>query len=718
MSLPSPNLDDRKFQDLVDDAKRQIGLRCPDWTDHNVSDPGVTLIELFASMVEQALFRLNQVPEKNFIRFLEMIGINLEMPEPARTDLLFRLTRPVEDRQGEEAYEIVLPARDTVAATVRTETEEAIEFSTDAELRMVRPKLTHVFAIPGTDDGLAQDDRVAGTRDLNREKGRLPDSESFKVFSEVPRQGDCLYLGFEADVSGNLIGIEATCLTAAATGLRESYPAQVWEVWNGASGEWDRLKCLDDSTFGFNRSGSVELLMPRNLVDREVGDRKAFWVRCRYTVSPDDLPPRGVDGRGPDPYQKSPEVTQVLARSLGGSTPASQCVTVYNEILGVSDGAPGQEFQMRYAPVLNFGPEDTLLVGPMGDTPDDVSQCVRWTRVEDFSESERTDAHFVCDNRTGLVQLGPAIPQPDGSVRQYGSVPDKGMTIRLSSFRIGGGSRGNVREDKIRVLKTNYPYVASVTNPQAASGGRDLESLDRAKLRALEVIKVRNRAVTAEDFEYLAQKGCAGVGRAKCVQPLTHPPASDSAPVPGTVRLLIVPSINSQIVVPSPADLAVPQRTVDEVYDYLNQRRLLTTALEVGEPDYVFISTEIKLVADPKVDPELLAKRVREALSRYVHPLYGGPNGDGWPFRRTLTLADLYAQVGEIRGVAFLLDAKILTSRLADKEQGVFTSEELASNAEGVRFLEHELPATRDHRIRIVPMASVGAGDELAEAEA
>ncbi|KAA0237010.1 MAG: putative baseplate assembly protein, partial [Armatimonadetes bacterium] len=171
MSLPSPNLDDRKFQDLVDDAKRQIGLRCPDWTDHNVSDPGVTLIELFASMVEQALFRLNQVPEKNFIRFLEMIGINLEMPEPARTDLLFRLTRPVEDRQGEEAYEIVLPARDTVAATVRTETEEAIEFSTDAELRMVRPKLAHVFAIPGTDDGLAQDDRVAGTRDLNREKG-------------------------------------------------------------------------------------------------------------------------------------------------------------------------------------------------------------------------------------------------------------------------------------------------------------------------------------------------------------------------------------------------------------------------------------------------------------------------------------------------------------------------------------------------------------------
>ena len=43
--LPAPNLDDRTFQDLVDDAKRLVQQRCPTWTDHNVSDPGVTLIE-------------------------------------------------------------------------------------------------------------------------------------------------------------------------------------------------------------------------------------------------------------------------------------------------------------------------------------------------------------------------------------------------------------------------------------------------------------------------------------------------------------------------------------------------------------------------------------------------------------------------------------------------------------------------------------------------
>ena len=74
MALPVPNLDDRRFQDLVDDAKRLVQQKCPEWTDHNVSDPGVTLIETFAWMTDQVLYRLNRVPERNYVKFLELIG--------------------------------------------------------------------------------------------------------------------------------------------------------------------------------------------------------------------------------------------------------------------------------------------------------------------------------------------------------------------------------------------------------------------------------------------------------------------------------------------------------------------------------------------------------------------------------------------------------------------------------------------------------------------
>ena len=80
MTLPPVNLDDRKFQDLVDEAKRLIPTKCPEWTNHNVSDPGVALIELFAWMTEMTLFRLNQVPDKFYVEMLNLIGFE---PFPA-----------------------------------------------------------------------------------------------------------------------------------------------------------------------------------------------------------------------------------------------------------------------------------------------------------------------------------------------------------------------------------------------------------------------------------------------------------------------------------------------------------------------------------------------------------------------------------------------------------------------------------------------------------
>src|SRR3954467_963794 len=94
MALPVPNLDDRRFQDLVDDAKRLVQRRCPEWTDHNVSDPGVTLIETFAFMTDQLLFRLNQVPDRMYVKFLEMIGLRLLAAPPAKAPVTFWLSAP------------------------------------------------------------------------------------------------------------------------------------------------------------------------------------------------------------------------------------------------------------------------------------------------------------------------------------------------------------------------------------------------------------------------------------------------------------------------------------------------------------------------------------------------------------------------------------------------------------------------------------------------
>jgi predicted phage baseplate assembly protein len=708
MSLPSPQLDDRTFQNIVDDVKRQIGSRCPEWTDHNVSDPGVTLIELFAWMTDMTLFRLNQVPEKNYIKFLEMIGVTLEPPAPAQTDLRFRLSRYIENRDGEEGFERLLRARETVAATVRTEYETSVEFATDTDLKMVRPRLVYVTALPAGENGAPSEDG-SGARDFVSGKAAFP------LFSPVPRLGDALYLGFENDVSGNLVQLEVESVQAAATGLDMDYPAQRWEVWNGVESRWDLLPDVEDTTYGFNLppgqsyqggpTGLIELPMPTAMLPRLVGGRRAYWVRCRYTP---DLPPRGPEQRRPSAYQKPPEFRGIEARTVGGTAPASNCTTVAFRDLGQSDGMPGQVFRLAHRPILPRRPGETLLVGPQGTPREELEE---WTEVEDFAVSGPDDRHFVCDSFAGEILFGPLVPEPDDSKpHQHGAVPTRGHTLTFSAYRYGGGTRGNVLAGQVNVLKSSIPYITEVTNIRRADGGREQETLERAKLRARAMLRQRERAVTGEDYEFLATRASSGVARARCVQPYAiHSAGTNGERIPpGVVRVLLVPALGEAVTVPRPRDLRVPERIRLDVQSYLDERRLLTTVLEVGEPEYVYVSTDIVLVADPKADADQVVRGVRAKLEEFVHPLRGGPNGDGWPFRRALTLADIYAQVQAASGVAFLTDAKIYVSRLVSSEEGLLSPERLVSNADGVRIGENDLLCTREHRIRAVPMSRVG----------
>ena len=131
--LPSSNLDDRAFDDLVKECLLRIPRYCPEWTDHNPSDPGITLVELFAWLADQVLTRLNQVPRKNYVAFLELLGIRLQPPTPAQTSLTFYLTTDVS-----EAFTIL---RDTEVTTQRTADEEDIVFSTATDLVIGEPSL-------------------------------------------------------------------------------------------------------------------------------------------------------------------------------------------------------------------------------------------------------------------------------------------------------------------------------------------------------------------------------------------------------------------------------------------------------------------------------------------------------------------------------------------------------------------------------------------------
>src|SRR5258708_19420339 len=128
MPLETPKLDDRRFQDIVDEAKSRIPRYCPEWTDHNVSDPGVALIELFAWMTDLLLYRVNQVPDKLYVKFLELIGVRLEPPRAARAPVTFYLSaaQPTDVSIVEGTKVPTHPPEPTVAIGVTTHTEPTL----------------------------------------------------------------------------------------------------------------------------------------------------------------------------------------------------------------------------------------------------------------------------------------------------------------------------------------------------------------------------------------------------------------------------------------------------------------------------------------------------------------------------------------------------------------------------------------------------------------
>src|SRR5579875_2859861 len=178
MALPAPNLDDRTFQDIVDETKRLIPRYCPEWTNHNLSDPGVALIELFAWMSEMMLFRMNQVPDRLYTKFLDLVGIQPFPPSVARSDLPFWLSTALE-------HPLLVPSGTEVGTAVGS-LGEPVVFSTTEDLVIAPPRLVSAKTGTSRNDGVLVD----AWDDL-----RLPDSELTCFTSDPIQPDDAFYLG-------------------------------------------------------------------------------------------------------------------------------------------------------------------------------------------------------------------------------------------------------------------------------------------------------------------------------------------------------------------------------------------------------------------------------------------------------------------------------------------------------------------------------------------
>jgi predicted phage baseplate assembly protein len=617
MPLPAPHLDDRDFQSLVDDAKRLVQQRCPEWTDHNVSDPGVTLIETFAYMVDQLLWRLNQVPDRLYVKFLELLGVQLEAPNAARAPITFWLSAPQEQT-------VAVPAG-TQIATRRTDAEP-ITFTTLAPLDIV----PCAFERAATEILGEQVDR---TDELHRREG-------FACFSEVPQVGDSFYVGLSNAVPSCAIALRFG-LDTEGSGVDPRYPPLAWEAWDGS--HWAPCEVESDTTGGLNRDGDVVLHLPRtHTAHVGVTRQLAGWVRCRVTPTEEWQPG----------YTSSPRVKRLSAFTKGGTTQAVHADVVEGEVVGTSEGVPAQRFTLRHRPVVHgeerFG-HSLEVIGAGG--------VEVWQEVGTFGTSGPRDRHFMIDPTAGEVVFGPAVRSEDGKLRHYGAVPAKHAGIRLREYRHGGGQRGNVAVGALGVVKSSVPLIATVTNRRPALGGTDGETMDNAKVRGPLLLQTRQRAVTAEDYEALACDAAKEVARARCV------PAGVDGVEAGTVRVLLVPQVDDgQYGSLQFEQLRPEEELVERVRAYLDARRVIGTRLVVEPADYVGVTVAAILRAEPAADPSTVRAAALTAVYRYLHPLRGGPDGTGWPFGNRVATWDVYGVLQAVPGVASAEDVRLFSA--------------------------------------------------------
>ncbi len=648
MALSAPNLDDRHFQDLVDSAKRLVQTRCPQWTDHNVSDPGVTLIEAYAQMVDQLIYRLNRVPDRHYVKFLELIGVQLRPPSPARGEVTFWLSAP-------QPQTVVVRAG-TEVATPRTDIDAPVIFTTSQRLDVLPCSFASAASAAVGEQPIEQTDSL--------------DGPGFDCFGDGPMPGDTLLVGLSGAVPSCAVNIRVDC-DVAGVGVDPGKAPIVWEAWTGTS--WTACDLDRDETGGLNKTGSVLLHVPPGHVASVVARKRAGWLRCRLLERTENQ----------HDYRQSPHINRIAAFTIGGTVAATHAEIVGSESLGTSDGTPSQRFLVQRRPVLLAEGAPVLqVVTHRGD--DDVAE--EWAAVETFAASDAQSRHFHLDAVSGEIEFGPAVREPDGSVRQYGAVPPIGARLRLLAYRTGGGRRGNIARKQIVVLKTSVPYVSSVVNRIPAVGGADAETLADAKIRGPMLLRTRGRAVTREDFADLAREVAPDAARIYCVQ------STDG------VRVLVIPHLpENPLGRIDRRELEPPLETLARIAAHLDERRLLGTRLVAEPPTYRQLTAVVSAHARPGFRPQDVRDAVLSTLNRLFNPVTGGPEGTGWPLGRAVQAQEVAVVLAGVSGVDM---SRELTVQLFPDAAGRGAGQQ-DSRVDSFELGPTELVLSFEHQVRV-----------------
>ncbi len=697
--LASIRLDDRNWQELRDELKRRIPTHSTVWTDHNASDPGIVLIELFAWLGENLLARMNKMPEKAQREFLNLLNIPLQEAQIATAQVKFssdsprpvlipygKLSEKLRVMSGDLAFQItdeltVLPVEAYPCVKAKVDKNEKfvgveqvisliktkIDLSKDITKENINSYETKFLSepeagiLPPVTDINNSVDKWLWIALLAPEKltrGLKGDALSNKLDElRLNCAGNAVSFGFQID--------ESLCGSIdhqRCTDPEANFPAipMEWEIATGRYAQENNpsisqiiylpLKTKSDNTFGMTRSGTLKLRLPRSKPDGSVpfGD----WVAG--LADPDlagvgQLPPR-ID----DEKLARRVLTWVRIRRPQNDLPAirlhhvainvvevEQAITAKSQLLGYGNGQTYQMYHLSHTPVI----KDSQLIQVR-----EAGEWKNWYEVDDMNQALPDDRFYTINLINGTVIFGDGV---------HGRIPRPGEAIRCLSYRYGGGAKGNVPADSLKKVRASGNHLKSLKaiNLFVAKGGVDGETDIEALSRIPEYLHHRDRAVAKDDFQKLAlETPCTNLGRVEVLP--RHKPHERIDEVPGVVTLILIPAYD-----PLHPNEPIPDKsTINKVCQYLETRRLITTELYLTPAEYipVYLSSAIEVEEGYGIDT--VNSWVELAIRQYFAPLPPyGPAGSGWPFGRAIRTGDIEVAIMRVEGVRLVHDVRLET---------------------------------------------------------
>jgi predicted phage baseplate assembly protein len=645
-----PNLDDRTWKDLVDEVSALIPVYAPQWTDHNPSDPGIAIIEMFAMLVEGLIYRLNRVPDKNYIAFLNLLGVPRNPPTPARTYLTFTAN----------AGAVTVPTG-TQAQTMATELQPAVVFETDRGATILPINLRHAVVIgPYTGPAATLNYQDRSDVIVGPPTGKLP-------LTLAQNETVQLCFGFDDAASDELVLSVLLDHTLAAG------QADVNVVYSAADKDpqdWPSVTTATDGTAGLQHNGDVRSSMPADWQAQRptTGDSGPGWSRVTAAaggvVLTDALHWLGLRVHN----DAAVTITAGFDRFLFNSVSAHNALTIRSpEVLpGLSDGQPFQDFLLAHQPLYAPTGVGAAIAVEVGHG--EPATWEEWNVVEDLPAGP---VHAcVVEPVRGVVRFGDLPDTTAAGKDGHGAIPPAGSAIRARTYRyVAGGRSGNVAAGSISGLGTTpagaLPAgISAVTNLGPGLDGSDEEPIDETLRRAPEVLKTRDRAVTADDYENLARAN-TDVHTVKCLTPQVN---GDGSPwtyagmirAPGSVYVIVVPDNGPDDARPEPS-----VNLLTEVTQYLDARRDLTATLTVVGPRYLPIKVTATLIvwrnAISSVDLSQLRADTLTRINAYLHPTRGGPDNAGWQAGKTVFTSDLFRAIMPQENTAYISSLMLST---------------------------------------------------------